>query len=607
MQIFKSALLAAAVTLTVSAPVSAQFTGVYFFGDSYTDIGSFKPVLPPGTGMFTTNPGPVWAQPFAQTFGFSASPANQGGNDYAYGGARVTLTPGYPPIAPTAAAVPIATQIQQLMAKGPLDRNAIYSVWGGANDFFTQYADYTSGKISVAQVQANLALAGTQLVQQVALLHAAGAQYILFWNYPDATKTPGYAGNPAAAQISQLQAAFNSAVYAGLDAAGVPTIRVNAQALVNEIVANPAAYGFTNVTAPACGATASLVCTSANLVTPNAASTYLFADGVHPTTAGHAIFAEAAASMIIGPEQIASLGVAPFQVEEANFRALDGRMWSSLDAPRSKSKLEAWAAYDYGSIDNNSDFNNGKAHLNTIAVGMDSKVSDHLLFGMMFGYSDQKTDFGGSGGGYKLTQPVGTVYAGYGDGPWYVGATLGAGSLDYSDINRVIPLGALLRTESGDARGNEYTARLLGGYWFKWQDVLHGPYARVSYTKVSVHQYSENGSDSTALTYGDQKPDQLLWSLGWQVAGNIGAVRPFARATWEYDSLDKDRSVGASSVSLGGWYNVPVAKPDNNYVLFNLGASADFGGVTGFVTGSATAARGDGNYWAITVGLRAPL
>ena len=42
---------------------------------------------------------------------------------------------------------------------------------------------------------------------------------------------------------------------------------------------------------------------------------------------------------------------------------------------------------------------------------------------------------------------------------------------------------------------------------------------------------------------------------------------------------------------------MPVIKPDNNYALFNLvGVSADFGGVTGFVTGSATAGRSDGNY-----------
>ena len=68
---------------------AAQFSGFYFFGDSLTDAGSFKPVLPPGTGKFTTNPGPVWAEVFAQRYGFTATPANQGGNDYAEGGARV--------------------------------------------------------------------------------------------------------------------------------------------------------------------------------------------------------------------------------------------------------------------------------------------------------------------------------------------------------------------------------------------------------------------------------------------------------------------------------------------------------------------------------------
>ena len=181
---------AMALALAASGAASAQFSNVYFFGDSLTDMGSFKPVLPPGTGMFTTNPGPVWAQPFAQHFGFAASPANQGGNDYAYGGARVALSPGYPPVAPTATAVPIATQIQQLMAKGPLDRNALYSYWGGANDFFTQYDDLIAGKITSAQAQASLALAGTQMVQQIGMLRAAGAQYILVWNYPAASKTP---------------------------------------------------------------------------------------------------------------------------------------------------------------------------------------------------------------------------------------------------------------------------------------------------------------------------------------------------------------------------------------------------------------------------------
>ena len=44
----------AALSLGAAAPASAQYSNIYFFGDSLTDVGSFKPVLPPGTGQFTT-------------------------------------------------------------------------------------------------------------------------------------------------------------------------------------------------------------------------------------------------------------------------------------------------------------------------------------------------------------------------------------------------------------------------------------------------------------------------------------------------------------------------------------------------------------------------
>ena len=609
MKNFKRALLAGAVALAVSTPAAAQFSAFYLFGDSLTDSGFFKPVVPPGAGLFTTNPGPVWATILANRLGVSANPSNTpGGTNFAQGGARVTSLPGIPPIPPTASAVPIATQVQTFMARGPLDPNAIYSVFGGGNDFFFQLALLQAGQTDPMHVQAALGSAAVALGTQVATLGAGGAKYILAWNLPDLGRTPSGTASGQAASISALTAFFNSTYNATLDASHVQAIRLNTFAFFNEILANPAAYGILNTTTPACTVPASLLCTSATLVSPNAPQTFLFADSVHPTTAGHQLLADYAYSFIVGPQQIAALGEAPFAVEEANFRALDGRMWSSFNAPlRTRGKLEAWAAYDYGNIDMSTGPDNGSGHQNTVAVGGDMKVSEHLLVGLMFGYTDQRGEFGGAGGGFKLRQPVATLYAGYGEGPWYVGATIGAGSLDYSDINRTIPLGPALRTETGQTRGNEYTGRLLGGYWFKWDDVLHGPWARVSYTHTTVKEYAENGSSSTALIFDAQTPDQLLWSLGWQVTGNIGMLRPFARAAWEYESLDKDRSLTASSVTLGGSYSIPVAKPDSNYALFNLGVSADFGGVTGFVYGTATAGRGDANYYAITAGIRAPL
>src|SRR5215210_7766412 len=112
MRTLQRSLLAGTIALSLftAGTGAAQFTNVYFFGDSLTDAGSFKPVLPPGTGLFTTNPGPMWTQVLAERYGLTSTPANQGGNDYAEGGARVALNPGVPPnFPPTANATPVLT------------------------------------------------------------------------------------------------------------------------------------------------------------------------------------------------------------------------------------------------------------------------------------------------------------------------------------------------------------------------------------------------------------------------------------------------------------------------------------------------------------------
>ncbi len=298
---------AIALALAASGNAAAQFTNVYFFGDSLTDMGTYKPVLPPGTGLFTTNPGPVWAQPFAEHLGFSAIPANQGGTDYAQGGARVTLSPGYAPVPPTGNAVPISAQITQALGTGAADSTAIYSVWGGGNDIFTQLDNYRAGKVTLAQLQTNVAAAGGELAQQVARLGDAGARYIMIWNMPNIGATPFGIASGAAPTLSAVTDLFNSSLTAGLNASGVPTIRLNPYRLYAEVMANPASYGLQNVTASACGdATPSVLCTSANFVTPEAPQTYLWATDVHPSTAGHAILAQYAESMITGPQQIAT-------------------------------------------------------------------------------------------------------------------------------------------------------------------------------------------------------------------------------------------------------------------------------------------------------------
>jgi len=332
----------------------------------------------------------------------------------------------------------------------------------------------------------------------------------------------------------------------------------------------------------------------------------VFADGVHPTTGADLVLTQAIVSMITGPQQMAALGQAPLDVERANWRALDSRMRSGIGTPGQSRKFQAWAAYDYSSADLTGTSLSGSGDLNTVSVGGDMLVTDKLLAGIQFGYTEYKGDFGNSGGDFKLREPMMTVYMGYGEGPWYLGGTVGIGSLDYS-ANRTIALGAAMRTESGDTTGYHNVARLLGGYWFKYRDWDHGPFAKLTWEKVVVRQFSENGSDSTALTYGQQDYDATFSSLGWQVSGNIQGFRPFARVTWEYNFDADTRQVSARSNTLAGNYTVPGFTQDDNWWLIDAGVSKDFGGVTGFLSGNASASKGDGNYWAITLGVKVPL
>ena len=121
-------------------------------------------------------------------------------------------------------------------------------------------------------------------------------------------------------------------------------------------------------------------------------------------------------------------------------------------------------------------------------------------------------------------------------------------------MRRGIQLGALSRTETGHPNGSHIMASVLGGYWFAAGTVLHGPFARVSWQDINVDAFSESGNDSTALSYGEQKRDSLITSLGWQVAGQLGTVRPFGRITWEFESKDDERIVRATPVGLNTSY-----------------------------------------------------
>ena len=126
--------LAVALAMAALPAMAGQFGNTVVFGDSLSDSGHFQIMLPPevrpATGRFTTNPAWVWAEYVANHYGGDGRTDNQGGDNYAQGGSRVTVQNG--------AAESTVSQMQRYLgsAGGKADPRTLYTVWTGANDIF---------------------------------------------------------------------------------------------------------------------------------------------------------------------------------------------------------------------------------------------------------------------------------------------------------------------------------------------------------------------------------------------------------------------------------------------------------------------------------------
>lgn len=71
-----------------------------------------------------------------------------------------------------------------------------------------------------------------------------------------------------------------------------------------------------------------------------------------------------------------------------------------------------------------------------MSVGADMRARGNWIAGAAFNFSAYEA--GDSSGSHRLEETGGTLYAGWGHGPWYAGASALFGSLDYSGVSRTI-------------------------------------------------------------------------------------------------------------------------------------------------------------------------
>jgi outer membrane lipase/esterase len=641
--------LASSAAFAQSTTHAGLFDNMVVFGDSLSDDGNLSLAEGlPEISRFTTNPGLTGVEDIGLYFDTPLDPALENGNDFAFGGAGlVNNSPGTPSLVPT---LPTQLSTYLQATGGAADPNTLYSMWGGANDLLyagtsveaastaqtlieetiqqqvelainngvipndpTAIATYeaeitpTITQEVTAEVEAGAGVtslmtpdeavasmqqaAATELgmIQQ---LGKAGARYVMVFNLPNVGITPEAleedAVTPgAASQLTGLTLAYNNALSAGLASTGINIIPVNTYAFLNQVVADPSRYGFTNVTTPACGVgSSSFECGPAGSGAPytyaaGTDQTYLFADGVHPTTAAHAMLAQYAESIIIAPGEMSLLGEAPLQINESLDHSIVNQATNSLaSAPGDAARV--WASYDYTHqrLDAQFDSPQSSNNANTLSVGADIHPSEVVTAGLAFTAGQQIDDFAGNLGGFKLQDLLASGYVMWGWDKAYLGAIGSFGHLDYSNVHRDIAIGPTTLYENGDTSGSQQAFALTGGWWLNYGNWRTGPYAELGWQHIQVNGYSEDGDDATAMTFGSQSRHALIGTLGWQLTANMQAggtlLHPFARVAWNHDSDADERDVSAGLVTMPGTFALPGFMPDATWGSVGVGLAADF-------------------------------
>ena len=268
-------LLAFMTSLVFSAQQPEPINQLYVFGDSLSDVGT---VFRATGGMYPPNPtyyqgrysnGRVWVEYLALRLHLSSKQTN----NFAYGGATTgsngnSLVPG------------LLTQVQSFtQTHQQSNPNALYVLWAGAND-------YLQG-VSSATVPVENVTGG------IASLAGVGAKKILVANLPDLGQLPATRTSANSKSLSTLTQAHNQSLRRSLKLlsqqySDLQIVTLDANRLYRDAIANPAAFGFTNVISP---------CLSGSRACANP-DQFLFWDGIHPTTAAHRLLGEAAFSAI---------------------------------------------------------------------------------------------------------------------------------------------------------------------------------------------------------------------------------------------------------------------------------------------------------------------
>jgi outer membrane lipase/esterase len=589
---------------------AGSYSSVFFFGDSLTDSGVYAPLVGVND-HFSTNPGTVWSQNLGASYGKSVTPAYAAagtgpgpyafngignGNNFAVGSALINAAAAGQGIN----IPPVSGQVNDILARGPLASKALYAISGGHNDVFTQLSG-GAGAIP------GIVTAAHDLTAQIVRLQSAGARNLIVIGIMDLTKAPIAALQTPADQVllGNLVTTFDATLDA--DLAGKNLLYFNTGRLLNTVISNPMAYGFTNTTDPACGPlpTVSLGCSP-----PAGTGGYLFADVRHPSAKFHRIISDWIYTSLEGASRVGLMSQVPLGRSGAQWRSIDGRLNEFqnygykgqgffVTGDYANSQKEAYAGVP------SADGSGG-----SLIIGYEKAFAEQLFGGITLGYGNAPFDLGNSQGTVKYNDWSLSTFASYKFGSFYANGIATYSWLDYAS-KRNISLGPFNTSERGDTRGHQSGVKGQIGYHFTHGDIIHGPLVGLAWERVNVDGFSEQSNSLTAMTFGDQTRESLRSRLGWQVAAETRwaevNVRPYAQLSYDYEHKKDERSYSAGFVGGNSAMEISTANRTGGYgtLLAGINAELSHGMRLGFGA-SATISQPGAKNSAVNITLSAP-
>lgn len=614
---------ALALAITASTAQAQVFSEVISFGDSLTDAGNVGTLngLPPSTS-FTTNPDPVYAQILSLMFGlgpqtnYSPFIPGSSGSNYAYGGAcainngtPIALAlPGLPTFTCSNSPGTFSLPAQMIYAglltpsgtpiAGSADPNALYTYWAGANDILSatsvtppggflpngsilyQYIFLNGGNpanaTAIAQTVAGQA--GATAVGEIKLLQAAGAKTIVVFNLPDLGLTPLNFGTSNQAGATALSIVYNSQFNGGLASLNDGIVAINTFGIINEVKANPSAYGFTNTTGTACPAS-SLICGPASLGYPTqpTSATYLFADGIHPSGRAHALLANVVYATIKAPGIVSLAPEVALQANTANSTALDDAINNESAAGSVVGKVIGYASLQFtDQTIEQTDYTPAlSGDMTGLNIGASYRVNENVSFalgatlGDPSGTASNMGEFSGNSivFGGVLNLETGGIYG---------RAALSIGNTDM-DITRNIDQLSSTRKEVGNTSVSQTSAMFEVGYQFKYESFRHGPFIGVDLNYTTTSGYTENGSSATAMRFDEFDADTNDAYIGYRFSGIFGSFRPFIDVSYVSPNNSDQTFVTGGTSSLPGSFTFGGYTPgEDEFFDYNIGAAMTF-------------------------------